>query len=131
MLTLTFDSKPLISKPIGFYESLGCDSLSAVVKESCAGLHEIPATGTCDKVRSLILERLPLFVAKIPDGMPNVVIRFNPEHFQVKACERIVVRKTLTNPNVNRTKKVWAIAKHEGDNIELWISKAAKRDMYE
>ena len=120
-----------MSKPIGFYESLGCDSLSAVVKESYSGLHEIPATRTCAKVQSLILERLPLFVAKIPYGMPDVVVPFNPEHFQVKACEWIVVRKTLTNPNVNRTKKIWAIAKHEGDHIELWISKTAKCDMYE
>ena len=122
-----------MSKPIGFYESLGCDSLSAVVKESCGGLHEIPATKTCVKVQSLILERLPLFVAKIPDGMPDVVIAFNPEHFQVKACKRIVVHKTLANANVNQTKQkdVWAFAKREGDHIELWISKTAKRDVYE
>ncbi|KIJ65877.1 hypothetical protein HYDPIDRAFT_151535 [Hydnomerulius pinastri MD-312] len=114
-----------------FYASLGCSYLSAVVKERCNDLHEITATKTCPEVQSLILERLPLFIQKYTDTKPKVTIPSSPDHLKVKACEKILVSKTLVTGNVKRTRDVWAIARHEGNCIELWISKTAKCDMYE
>ncbi|KAI6017290.1 hypothetical protein BKA83DRAFT_30366 [Pisolithus microcarpus] len=114
-----------------FYASLGCSYLSAVVLGRCNDLHEIPSTKTCREVQSLILERLPLFVENYTDTKPKVTIPSNPDHLTVKACKKILVSKTLVSENRKRTKDVWAVARHEGDSIELWISKTAKRDMYE
>ncbi|KAF8427620.1 hypothetical protein L210DRAFT_3136383 [Boletus edulis BED1] len=114
-----------------FYASLGCRYLSTVVKENYSGLHEIQATETCREVQSLILERLPLFIQKYTDTKPEVIIPSSLDHLQVKACERILISKTLVTKNVQRTQDMWAIVRHEVDCIELWISQTAKRDMYE
>ncbi|KAI6159818.1 hypothetical protein EDD17DRAFT_1761872 [Pisolithus thermaeus] len=114
-----------------FYASLGCSCLSAVVKERCNDLREIPSAKTCPEVQSLILERLPLFMQNYSDTKPKVKIPSSPDHLKVKACKRILVSKTLATVNVERTKDVWTVARREGDRIELWISKTAKRDMYE
>ncbi|KAI5994116.1 hypothetical protein F5J12DRAFT_962838, partial [Pisolithus orientalis] len=114
-----------------FYASLGCGYLSEIVQERCNDLHEIPATKTCLQVQSLILERLPLFIQNYTDTKPTITIPSSPDHLKVKACKRIRVSKTLVNGNVTRTRNAWAIARREGDCIELWISTTAKRDMYE
>ncbi|KIJ08708.1 hypothetical protein PAXINDRAFT_182233 [Paxillus involutus ATCC 200175] len=114
-----------------FYALLGCSYLSAVVKERCNDLHEITAMETCLEVQSLILERLPLFIQTHTDTKPKVTTPSSPDHLKVKACKRIVVSKTLVTERVKRTRDVWAIARCEGNCVELWISKTAKRDMYE
>ncbi|KAI6101856.1 hypothetical protein F5141DRAFT_1242841 [Pisolithus sp. B1] len=112
-----------------FYASLGCSCLSAVVKERCNDLREISSAKTCPEVQSLILERLPLFMQNYSDTKPKVKIPSSPDHLKVKACKRILVSKTLATVNVERTKDVWTVARREGDCIELWISKTAKRDI--
>ncbi|KAI9454957.1 hypothetical protein HD554DRAFT_2149343 [Boletus coccyginus] len=114
-----------------FYASLGCNYLSAVVNESCNDLHEMPATKTFTEVRSLILERLPLFTQKYTDTKLKVTIPSGPDRLKVKACRSIVVSKTLVTEGVKQTRDVWATARREGDCIELWISETAERDMYE
>ncbi|KAF9219018.1 hypothetical protein BS17DRAFT_468537 [Gyrodon lividus] len=114
-----------------FYASLGCSYLSAVVKESYNDLHEISATKICPEVQSLILQRLPLFIQTYTDTKPKFTIPSSPDDLKVKACKRIIVSKTLVTENVKRTRDVWAIARREGNCIELWVSKTAKRDMYE
>ncbi|KAI6022005.1 hypothetical protein EDC04DRAFT_2937394 [Pisolithus marmoratus] len=114
-----------------FYVSLGCSLLSGVVKERWNDLHEVPAAKTCLEVQSLILERLPLFIQNYTGAKPKISIPSSRDHLKVKACKRIVVSKTLVTGNVTRTKDIWAITRHEGDCIELWISKTAKCDMYD
>ncbi|KIJ58355.1 hypothetical protein HYDPIDRAFT_119620 [Hydnomerulius pinastri MD-312] len=114
-----------------FYASLGCSYLSRVVKERCNDLREISATKTCSEVQSLILERLSLFIQMYTDTKPEGTIPSSPDHLKVKACERILVSKTLVIENVEQTRDVWAMARREGNCIELWISETAKRDMYE
>ncbi|KAI6097053.1 hypothetical protein F5141DRAFT_481577 [Pisolithus sp. B1] len=114
-----------------FYASVGCRYLTEVVRERCNDFHETPATKTCDELQSLILERLPLFIRNYPDGKPKVTIPSSPDHLKVKACKRILISKTLATGNVKRTRDVWAIARREGECIELWISKAVKRDIFE
>ncbi|KAF8119380.1 hypothetical protein EV363DRAFT_1511706 [Boletus edulis] len=114
-----------------FYVSLGCRYMSAVIKEKYHGLHEIPPIKSCREVQTLILERLPLFLQKSTDTKLRVTIPSRPDHLKVKTCKAIHVSKTLLTRNVERTRDVWAIAQRDGDIIEVWISKAAKRDMYE
>ncbi|KAI6097702.1 hypothetical protein EDD16DRAFT_1902480 [Pisolithus croceorrhizus] len=114
-----------------FYKRLGCSYLSDVVGWSCDGLHEIPSTETCCKVRSLILDRLPLFVQNYTDIKPGGANSFVPDHLKVKASKKIVVTKILAAGNVKRTRDAQTIARRQGDFIELWISEAAKCDMYE
>ncbi|KAG6375033.1 hypothetical protein JVT61DRAFT_3813 [Boletus reticuloceps] len=119
------------SGSIGFYASLGCSYLSTVVQERCHDLHEMQDTETCLEVQSRILERLPLFIQKYTDSKPEAMIPSSSDHLKVKACKRIHVSKTLATRNVERTIDAWAIARHKGGHIELWLSKTAKRDMYE
>ncbi|KAI6101844.1 hypothetical protein F5141DRAFT_272169 [Pisolithus sp. B1] len=114
-----------------FYASLGCSYLSAAIKDRCDDLREIPATKTCSEVQSLILERLPLFIQNYTDTKPKVTIPSSPDHLKVKACKRILVSKVLLSRNVKRMRDVRATARNKGDCIELWISEAANRDMYE
>ncbi|KAI6008466.1 hypothetical protein EDC04DRAFT_3146424 [Pisolithus marmoratus] len=114
-----------------FYGTLGCSLLSKLVKERWNDLREVPATETSLKVQSLILARLPLFIQNYSDAEPIITVPSSPDHFKVKACKKIVVSKALVTGNVKRTRDVWAIARHEGGCVELWISKMAKRDMYD
>lgn len=114
-----------------FYRSLGCSYLSEAVRWSCNDFHEIPATKTCPKVQSLILERLPFFIQNYADIMPEGATRSNLDHLKVKACKKMVVTKIFVPGNVKRTRDTQAIARREGDFIELWISEAASCDMYE
>lgn len=111
-----------------FYASLGCRYLSDVVKEKYNDFREIQDTKTCDKLRSLILDRLPLFIQNYTDSKPRVTIPSSPDHLKVKACESILVCKTLLPGSVKRKTEVRAIARREGECIELWISKP---DIYE
>lgn len=111
-----------------FYASLGCRYLSGVVKERYNVFCEIQDTEACDKLRSLILDRLPLFTQNYTDGKPRFTIPSSPNHLKVKACESILVSKTLELGDVERKTEVRAIARREGECIELWISKL---DMYE
>lgn len=111
-----------------FYASLGCRYLSEVVKERYNILYEIQNTETCDKLRSLILDRLPLFIQNYADGKPRFTIPSSPNHLKVKACKSILVSKTLELGNVERETEVRAIARREGECVELWISQL---DMYE
>lgn len=111
-----------------FYASLGCRYLSEVVKERYNDFCEVQNTEACDNLRSLILNRLPLFIQNYTDGKPRVTIPSSPDHLKVKACESILVSKTLELGNVERETEVRAIARRGGECIELWISKL---DMYE
>lgn len=111
-----------------FYALLGCRYLSGVVRERYNDFYEIQDTETCDKLRSLILDRLPLFIQNYTDGKPRFTIPSSPNRLKVKSCESILVSKTLELGNVERKTEVRAIARREGECIELWI---AKLDMYE
>ncbi|KAI6098733.1 hypothetical protein F5141DRAFT_1219487 [Pisolithus sp. B1] len=70
-----------------FYTSLGCNYVSAAVKEQCNGLREIPATETCSDVQSLILKRLPLFIQNCTDARPRVTIPSSSDHLKVTGMQ--------------------------------------------
>ncbi|KAI6094606.1 hypothetical protein EDD16DRAFT_818713 [Pisolithus croceorrhizus] len=70
-----------------FYASLGCNYVSAAVKEQCNGLREIPATETCSDVQSLILKRLPLFIQNYTDARLRVTIPSSSDHLKVKGMQ--------------------------------------------
>lgn len=119
------------SRLIGFYASLGCNYLSEIIEEKYPDLHEIPAIETCQKVQSLIFERLPLFIQKYTNTKLKVPVPSSTDDLKVKGCERILVIKTLVTTKVKRTKAMSAIARLEDGRIELWISTTRRCDMYE
>ncbi|KAI6118918.1 hypothetical protein EDD16DRAFT_1707163 [Pisolithus croceorrhizus] len=86
-IDISFGSPSSQSTLAGFYASLGCNYVSAAVKEQCNGLREIPATETCSDVQSLILKRLPLFIQNYTDARLRVTIPSSSDHLKVKGMQ--------------------------------------------
>jgi hypothetical protein len=97
--------------------------------------NEIQDTKTSTEVRSLILQRLPLFPREDTLSPLQVPVSLSSaESFKVKVCERLLVSKTLAigNNETTRNQDVWAATKCDEDGrIELWLSGNAEPDMYE
>jgi hypothetical protein len=97
--------------------------------------NEIQDTKTCTEVRTLILQRLPLFLHEDTHTQLQVPVSLSSTgNFKVKVCERLLVSKTLTigNDQTMRNQDVWAATKcEEGGRIELWLSGNAEPDVYE
>ena len=49
-------------KTIDFYQSLGCKRLGELVREELQGTKQITGSIIAQEIRSLLLERLPIFV---------------------------------------------------------------------
>ena len=114
---------------------MGCRRLSTVIQERYEDSLQIPDTETCSQVRSLILQRLPLFLQKCSHSQYDKTRIPSPDNFSVVVCDRLLVHKTLIigDDNTPRKQDLWATtkySKHEG-RIELWLSRHTKRDMYE
>ena len=114
---------------------MGCRLLSTVVQEKYKESNEIRDTEKSITVRSLILQRLPLFLRENIHTELQVLISLpTAENFTVRVCERLLVSKTLTigNDQTTRDQDVGAVTKCDEDGrIELWLSGNAKMDMYE
>jgi hypothetical protein len=111
---------------------LGCRQLSTVVQEKYRELKEIRDTERSTAVRSLILQRLPLFTRET--ATHTEVSLSSAENFKVKVCKRLLVYKTLTigKTQTTRNQYIGAVTKRgEGGRIELWLSGNAEPDMYE
>ncbi|KAF8549066.1 hypothetical protein OG21DRAFT_1500623 [Imleria badia] len=121
----------------GFYTLLGCRRLSTVIEEKYKVSNELQDTKTSNEVRSLILERLPLFLREDTHTRPQLqapVSLPSDENFKVKVCEKLLVSKTLTigNNQTTRTQDVWAATRcDEEGQIELWLPGNTLPDMYE
>ncbi|KAG6375323.1 hypothetical protein JVT61DRAFT_3551 [Boletus reticuloceps] len=117
-----------------FYLSLGCRRLSTVVEETYNASNEIRDPKTSTEVRTLIFERLPLFLrgyAHTEFKVPVSLLR--DENFKVKICERLLVSNTLTigDDRMPRSQNVWAATnRDEEGRIELWLNNA-ELDMHE
>jgi hypothetical protein len=119
----------------GFYKSMGCRRLSTVIQERYEDSLQIPDTKTCSEIRSLILQRLPLFLQKCPRSPCDKTRIPSADNFSVVVCKRLLVHKTLIigDDNTPRKQDLWAITKYNKDEgrIELWLSHHTERDMYE
>ena len=114
---------------------MGCRRLSTVIQERYEDSPQIPDTKTCSEIRSLILQRLPLFLQKCSHSPSDRMHIPSHDNFSVVVCERLLVHKTLIvgDDNTPRKQDLWAITKYNknGGRIELWLSRHTKRDMYE
>lgn len=120
----------------GFYQSLGCRRLSDLIQEEYQTTQEIHGHKTAKEVRSLILERLPLFLHEHTHAATRVPLTWlNKErNFIVRTFGRVSVTKTLDFAGVKSSRfiETSAIARREGEGpIELWLAGNARVDMYE
>ena len=115
---------------------MGCRRLSTVIQGRYEDSPQISDTKTCSEIRSLILQRLPLFLQKCSHSPSDRTRIPSHDNFSVVERERLLVHKTLIvgGDSTPRKQDLWAAIteynKNEG-RIELCLSRHTKRDMYE
>lgn len=120
----------------GFYQSLGCKRLSELVREEYRTTQEIYAHKTAQEIRSLILERLPLFLHEHTHAATRVSFTWlnNERNFVVRTFGKVTVTRSLNFAGARSSKSIEtsAIARREGKGaIQLWLAGNAQVDMYE
>ncbi|KAF5351976.1 hypothetical protein D9756_007388 [Leucocoprinus leucothites] len=119
-----------------FYMELGSRRLSSLVKEEYLLGVEVRNSKRASTTRSLILERLPIFLhehnhARMKISLDWLQVEAN---FQVKAYGQIKVKKTLSygKLHLERKQEASAVAKRGvSKRIELMLADNAEIDMYE
>ena len=119
-----------------FYMDLGSRRLSSLVKEEHLVGMEISNSKRSTYIRSLILERLPIFLhehnhAKMKVSLDWLQIESN---FQVKVYGQIKVKKTLSygKLRLERKQEASAVAQRgPAQCIELMLADNAEVDFYE
>ena len=120
----------------GFYQYLGCKRLSELVREEYRTTQEIYGHKTAQEVRSLILERLPLFLHEHTHATTRVPFTWlnNERNFVVRTFGKVSVTRSLNFAGARSSKSIEtsAIARREGKGaIQLWLAGNAQVDMYE
>lgn len=120
----------------GFYRSLGCKRLSELVREEYRTTQEIYGHRTAQDIRSLILERLPLFLHEHTHATTRVSFTWlnNERNFTVRTFGKVTVTRSLNFAGARSSKSIEAsaIARREGKGpIQLWLAGNAHVDMYE
>ena len=120
-------------RTIAFYASLGCEKLSKVVREEYKCSNELNDPNESLSVKNLVLERLPIFLERCTNIQPKITFDSFRKNFEVRVCGGLSISKTFTiGEKITKSQDVWAATKHEEQGgIDLWVSKNAKRDMYE
>ena len=131
---------PLYSMPTleitAFYQSLGCKQLSNLIKEEYQTTQETYGNKAAQEVRSLILERLPLFLYKHATTTTRVSpLWLNKKgNFLVQTFKKIMVTKTIDFAGTKSSKsfEISATIRWEGGGpVKLWLSDDGQVDMYE
>lgn len=121
---------------LGFYIALGSRRLSSLVKEEHKTSVEIKDSKLSSDIRSLILERLPLFLHEHTHAKTRVSYNWltSDANFVVKTFGKVVVTKSLVfgTLRLEKTQEASAVAKRFGYGaIQLWLAGNAQVDMYE
>ncbi|OCH90810.1 hypothetical protein OBBRIDRAFT_834709 [Obba rivulosa] len=111
----------------GFYSELGSKRLSALIREEYRTGSEVRGARGAQEIRSLILERLPLFLHEHTHARTRIAFTWlnNEKNFIVKTFSKIIVVKTLFGDiRAARNQDVTATARRQGSNgpVELWLS---------
>ncbi|KDR75405.1 hypothetical protein GALMADRAFT_227055 [Galerina marginata CBS 339.88] len=119
-----------------FYISLGCLKLSHVIREDYRTTMELHDAKSAADIRSLILERLPLFLHEHTHARTKVSFSWLSanKNFVVRAFGKLGVEKSLNYGTLNLSRKqdASAVARRIGSGpIELWIAGNSQVDMYE
>ena len=120
----------------GFYQFLGCKRLSELVREEYRITQEIYGHRTAQDVRSLILERLPLFLHEHTHATTRVPFTWlnNERNFVVRTFGKVTVTRSLNfaGARSSRSIETSAVARREGKGaIQLWLGGNSQVDMYE
>ncbi|KZT69065.1 hypothetical protein DAEQUDRAFT_751065 [Daedalea quercina L-15889] len=119
-----------------FYQELGSRPLSSLVKQEHRTTTEITGSPKAAEVRSLILERLPLFLHEHTHSAPRVKYNWlnDEKHFIVKMYGKLTVVKTLQFGNIRamQTQESSALSRRSGlGPVELLLGYNSQVDMYE
>ncbi|KAG2015943.1 hypothetical protein CC2G_009161 [Coprinopsis cinerea AmutBmut pab1-1] len=119
----------------GFYIHLGSHKLSSLVREEHRISKEIPNHKQAAAIRSLVLERLPLFLHEHTHTRPKVSLTWlaAPNNFIVRAFGTLSIIKTLRLGTLVREHRseASAVARRESGSIQLWIAGNTAVDHYE
>ena len=118
-----------------FYRSLGCKQLSDLIKEEYQTTQETYGNKATQGVRSLVLERLPLFLYK----HATTTTRVSPSwlkkgNFIVRTFEKIMVTKSIDFAGTKSSKSFGTsatIRREGGGPVQLWLSNNGQVDMHE
>ena len=118
------------------YAELGSPRLSHLVQEEYQTAAELQNSKTATEIRSLILERLPLFLHEHTHTRTRVSFSWlsTKNNFILRAFGKLSVVKTLKYGELNLSKKEEATAvarRVDSGPIQLWIAGNAQIDMYE
>lgn len=122
---------------IDFYSELGSPRLSSLIREDYKTSAEIRDSKLSNEIRTLILERLPLFLHEHTHARPRIQYNWlnNEKNFVVRTYGKLTVTKNLNfgATRLFRSQDASAAAKRNayGGSIELWLAGNAQVDMYE
>lgn len=130
------NSQLIIFFLLAFYAELGSPRLSHLVREEFQTTAELQNSKTATEIRSLILERLPLFLHEHTHTKTRVSFSWlsTNNNFVVKTFGKLSVVKTLKYVELHLSKKqeATAVARRVGSGpIQLWIAGNSQIDMYE
>lgn len=119
-----------------FYTQLGSPRLSSLVKDKYKTGPEVRGSRKAHEIRTLILERLPLFLHEHTHSKTKVPFSWlnNEQNFVVRTFGKITVVKTLSFGSTSAVKSqdASAVATQEGRGpIQLWLAGNDVLDMYE
>ncbi|KAI0822620.1 hypothetical protein BC628DRAFT_1388241 [Trametes gibbosa] len=119
-----------------FYMVLGSRRLSTLVREDYQNRNEVVGSRKAADVRTLILERLPLFLHEHTHTKTRVSHSWlnNEKNFVVKTFGKLIVTKTLQfgGDRASKSQDASAVARRIGRGpIELWLAGHDAVDMYE
>jgi hypothetical protein len=125
----------IITWSTGFYLSLGSGRLSALVKEDYSSSKEILNAREAMKIRSLILERLPLFLHEHSQSRMKVTMSWlqDEKNFVVRSFGKLGVTRSLHfgGVSVSRPVEASAVARWERRVLQLWLATNTEVDTYE
>jgi hypothetical protein len=120
-----------------FYSRLGSPQLSALVKEEYK-VGGIPTgnTQTATALRSLVLERLTLFLSERNRSSSDLTLEHLKKegNFQVLETASVSLKRTFKQGQLERSNVQQisaAVLKGRGNVVNLYISRSVELDMYE
>jgi hypothetical protein len=118
------------------YHRLGSQRLSLLVKEDYHHGAELDTATLTNKIRSLILERVPLFLHE--RSASQLKLSFyslsSDKNFVVKTFRGLYITKSLVLGSLRLSQKQDASAvtfRAQNGTVYLWLSNIADLDMYE
>ncbi|OAX38848.1 hypothetical protein K503DRAFT_131582 [Rhizopogon vinicolor AM-OR11-026] len=119
-----------------FYVALGSKRLGHIIKEDYRVNSEMKHNKSAADARTLLLERLPLFLHEHTHTRTKVTLSWlsNEQNFKVRVFGKLTVVKSLSygDNTLKREQDASAAAKRVGNGpIELWLSGSTQVDMYE